>query len=470
MWRSLLPASYATIVAVLSSPYAAAAPAPGQSPSAPSVAEQQEKRQAMKSEAVNLQRQISDLQGLAESVKQRLTQRTGQKPPAGVVSGQQAMPGGPEQQALLYSQQQDRELHSQLEDLLPQLKRELQLDEQSTPPSDIAEQQRWQSSLDAFKDVVAHLQGEDSQLQALIAQGQEEPKQRDLESSPGPKLVEQQPARDAVGHQADEPRDQLPDSQRLDNATGQEAARDALEHQAANLRSHVADLQQQLATQKQDLARTTQELAQRAHELDEARGEADKLRQEIDRLGEQRQAEEALLALQRAQEQMGAALPPHPVATVPSSRRAQPLPARQPTDSTASQPMPSPPPSKTIPPQQPAQLMPAQSEAQQLQTARQWLSAGRPDEARRILAMVQTQMVFQPVTPDQPSAQGGNSSATDIGDAIRWLDMGASGQAMQSITRAIGNANPPTNSNFTSTTRSSDGPVRAWSGYTAGTP
>ena len=294
MWSCLLPASCATIVA-LSLPYAAAAPIPAQGPPAPSVAEQQEKRQTMKSEGVDLQRQISDLQGLAESVKQRLTQRKAQRPPAGGVSGQQAMPGAPEQQASLYSQQQDRELHSELQDLIPQLKRELQLDEQSVPPSDVAEQQRRQSSLDAFKDVVADLQGEDSELQTLIAQGQEEPKQRDVESSPGSELAEQQPAHDA------------------------------LEHQAVDLRSDIADLQQQLATQKQELARTMQELTHRAHELDEARSEADVLRQEIDRLRQRRQAEEALLALQRAQEQMAAALPPRPAATKPAPRPAQPL-------------------------------------------------------------------------------------------------------------------------------------------------
>jgi hypothetical protein len=51
--------------------------------------------------------------------------------------------------------------------------------------------------------------------------------------------------------------------------------------------------------------------------------------------------------------------------------------------------------------------------------------------------MVQTQMVLQPVTPDRPAAEGGNPSATDVGNAIRWLDIGASGQAMQAIDRAI---------------------------------
>jgi hypothetical protein len=46
-------------------------------------------------------------------------------------------------------------------------------------------------------------------------------------------------------------------------------------------------------------------------------------------------------------------------------------------------------------------------------------------------------MVLQPVTPDRPIAKDGNPSATDVGAAIRWLDMGANAQAMQAISRAI---------------------------------
>jgi hypothetical protein len=62
---------------------------------------------------------------------------------------------------------------------------------------------------------------------------------------------------------------------------------------------------------------------------------------------------------------------------------------------------------------------------------------GQPEEARRVLATVQTQMVFAPVTPDQPAALSRNPSAMDVGDAIRWLDIGARGEAIRSITRAI---------------------------------
>jgi hypothetical protein len=64
-------------------------------------------------------------------------------------------------------------------------------------------------------------------------------------------------------------------------------------------------------------------------------------------------------------------------------------------------------------------------------------------------------MVFQPVTPDRPDAQGANPSATNIGNAIHWLDLGANGQAMQAINRAIDSAN------------GGSPPPRAWSGYSA---
>jgi hypothetical protein len=46
--------------------------------------------------------------------------------------------------------------------------------------------------------------------------------------------------------------------------------------------------------------------------------------------------------------------------------------------------------------------------------------------------MVQTQMA-----PNQSMPEDGNPSANDIGAAVRWLDMGANGQAMQAIIRAI---------------------------------
>ncbi len=126
-------------------------------------------------------------------------------------------------------------------------------------------------------------------------------------------------------------------------------------------------------------------------------------------------------ARQKTQEQQAAvAAPPRapPPRRAPASAGGAPLPATPP----------------------PAESPPKPSTTQQLLTARQWLATGRPDEARRLLAVVQTQMVLQPVTPDQPAAQGGNASATEVGNAIRWLDIGANGQAMQALDRAINGA------------------------------
>ena len=361
-----------------------------------------------------------------------------------------------------------------------------------------------QATRDALQRQIDDLLRQDSALQVQIAQHKQELAQRPVERPPPPASADQQATRDALQRQVDDLRRQgsslqagITDLQRQDSAlqgqiaqhkqelsqrtaedrstsaAAERAGRDSLQHQVADLQRQVADLQQQdgaiqgqiaqhrqevaqrtqdLTQRSQELAQRTQELAQRTHDLDVARAEADRLQKGIDALREQRQSEEASLArLKAAQQQVAMAVPARPAAprpapppTRPAQQPAQPVSLQQPT-----QPTPAP---------QPPRLMPAPAASQQLQTARQWLSAGRPDEARRVLAMVQTQMVFQPVTPDQPAAQGGNPSATDIGDAIRWLDMGASGQAMQSITRAIDDANVASR------------PVRAWSGYPTGAP
>lgn len=50
---------------------------------------------------------------------------------------------------------------------------------------------------------------------------------------------------------------------------------------------------------------------------------------------------------------------------------------------------------------------------------------------------VQAGLVFKPLMPSQPYADGGNAAATAVGDAIHWLDLGATGHALQSINRAI---------------------------------
>jgi hypothetical protein len=190
----------------------------------------------------------------------------------------------------------------------------------------------------------------------------------------------------------------------------QQAARDTLQRQIADLQRQAGDLQNQIAERSRDIE------AKRA-EMDGLRQGIDAMRAETDTLRQQRQAE----ARSKAQEKQ--------MATANAPRRP---PAARPA---------SPP-----PPSAPALT-------QSLQNAQQWLAAGRPDEARNILATVQTQMVLRPVTPGQPMAEGGNPSATEIGAAIRWHDIGANSQAMQAINRAIDHAN------------AGEPRPRPWSGY-----
>ncbi len=73
-----------------------------------------------------------------------------------------------------------------------------------------------------------------------------------------------------------------------------------------------------------------------------------------------------------------------------------------------------------------------------LATARQLLVSGRTAEARDLLARAQTQMVLQPVTPDQPDARNGNVAATQVGNAIRLLDQGRTGSAIDAVGVAMG--------------------------------
>lgn len=184
----------------------------------------------------------------------------------------------------------------------------------------------------------------------------------------------------------------------------QQAARAALQRQITDLQRQAADLRNQIE--------------QKSHDIDARRAEADVLHQgleamraETETLRRQRQAEEDALSHATAQDK------PSTTATAPR---------RLPAPRAASP--------------QPAPAAAGPSAAQQLVNAQRSLAAGRPDEARQILAMAQTQMVLRPVTPDHPLAEGGNPSATDIGAAIRWLDIGAEGQAMQAINRAINRA------------------------------
>ena len=210
----------------------------------------------------------------------------------------------------------------------------------------------------------------------------------------------------------------------------------------------VAEQQATQDAQRRQIADLQQQVAQRSHDLNSARGETVKLREGLDALAP---AAQVGGRGRNATEGAGAAN---------GSRRGAA--GRGQTDVSAAAPHVSP--TRCVardaahigvayaPPASAPPAAPPQPASPQLLTARQWLATGRPDEARRVLAMVQTRMVLQPVTPDRPAAEGGNPSATDVGNAIRWLDIGANGQAMQAIDRAIGNANAPVSS-------------QPWSGY-----
>jgi hypothetical protein len=381
-------------------PPSSPSPLPAEQSRTLAAADQQATRDALQRQIDDLLRQDSALQVQIAQHKQELAQRPEQKPPASVTADQQATRDA---------------LQRQIDDL-----------------------RRQGSSLQAG---ITDLQRQDSALQGQIAQHKQELAQRTAEDRSTSAAAERA-ARDSLQHQVADLQRQAAELQQQDSA---------IRGQIAQHTQEVAQLTQDLTQRSQEVAQRTQELAQRTHDLDVARAEADRLQKGIDALREQRQSEEASLVRQKAaaQQQVAMAVSARPAAPKPAPPPARPTPAQPVSLQQPTQPMPSP---------QPPQFMPAASASQQLQTARQWLSAGRPDEARRVLAMVQTQMVFQPVTPDQPAAQGANPSATDIGDAIRWLDMGASGQAMQSITRAIDDANV------------AGRPVRAWSGYPTGAP
>ena len=425
MWRFLLPARFAMAIALIllfsdavgdaqsvsdraSSPAASPDPAPG----APAGRDQR---------AADLQRQVSDLQELVAQVGQQLAQRKEQ----GQGTGGQQSAGNLPAPEVADPQQQDNELHSELQGLITQLEQELQLEEQSPPATDAAEQHERQAARDALRHEIADLRQQDNELQGLMTGDKGNLARREAQKPPAPDTSEHPAADDTAEHQAADLRSQIADLQRQDDA-----------------------LQRQLAQHKQELAQHTQELAERTQELDAARAEADRLHRGIDALRRERQAEEASLELERVRQGIEAFRQRQPADVAASARpKAQEAQAATATMAPPAASKPTPQPAQTTQPIQPMtspapRPMPTPSALQQLQTAQHWLSAGRPDEARRVLAMVQTQVVFQPGTQDGHDVPGSNPTATNISDAIRLLDMGAGGQAMQSITRAIGDVNP----------------------------
>jgi hypothetical protein len=167
-------------------------------------------------------------------------------------------------------------------------------------------------------------------------------------------------------------------------------------------------LQVQVDGLQKDVAQQTQELAS-------LRTSEERERQTLDALRKQRRDIQTTLAQPQTQ-------PQHAPGDTPSRQTLQHEPAHLTRQSVGT-----------------ADAQSTASPRMQLMNARQALMDGRSEDARRMLALAQTQMVFQPVTPDQPDAAGGNVAATEVGYAIRWLDIGNPTLALQQINVALAN-------------------------------
>jgi hypothetical protein len=282
-------------------------------------------------------------------------------------------------------------------------------DEVSTGQNITSQQQRKEEALahqkadkqamrEALQQQIADLQQQAKSLQDEVAR-----RSRDLEAAnagtdmlrPNPEASSpaMPPAQEAAA--ADQPRE-----------------RPALKRQAADLRQPASSLQDQVARRSRDLEAANTETDTLRQNPEAARVQTGQIRQDTGPLQQQRKAEPGTFAPQKRHEQPMAVLSSRllsepPLNPVPSATRPIPV------------------------------FMPGLRASQQLLIAREWLVTGRVDQARRVLAIVQTQMVFHPVESDQPTVQGVNALATDVGNAIRWLDMGANGQAMQALNQAL---------------------------------
>lgn len=174
---------------------------------------------------------------------------------------------------------------------------------------------------------------------------------------------------------------------------------DAQQSAADTLRQQVAALQAQVAQRKQELA--------------SLHTDTDQARQELETIQQQQQVETTLSALRQEQARQAEAS-----ARARRHHRGPPAVPAPPAFASA----------------QPGPVAPAWT---QLMAAREVLASGRKQDARQLLATAETQMVFQPVAPDQPEPMGGNRAATAVEEAIHLLDTGDVNLAFQAINRAI---------------------------------
>lgn len=127
------------------------------SPSASGVAEQHKQKGpngAPDRRTSDLQRQVSELQGLVAQFEQELARRRKpQRPSASDIGGQ---PAGLDAGAADL-RRQDIELRNDLHSLLAQLEHQQQLEVESSPTADPAEQHEWQAAHDALKHAIDDL-------------------------------------------------------------------------------------------------------------------------------------------------------------------------------------------------------------------------------------------------------------------------------------------------------------------------
>jgi hypothetical protein len=196
----------------------------------------------------------------------------------------------------------------------------------------------------------------------------------------------------------------------------QEAARAALQHQIADLQQQANALRDQVARGSRELEAANIEAGKLPHDLpQQGPSFQDQVAPRSQTMPQERKAELATASRQKPHGQQMAVLPLRPPSTsslIPAATAAQAIPV----------------------------FMHEPSASQQLLIARQWLATGRLDQARRILAVVQTRMVLQPTEPNGSNSPSVNALATNVGNAIRWLDMGSAGAAIQALNQAVLNA------------------------------
>jgi septal ring factor EnvC (AmiA/AmiB activator) len=298
-----------------------------------------------------------------------------------------------------------------------------------------------QPAVEALKSQLVQLQQQVDQGRTEVAalRAQEDAEQRRLATTQQQRQVE-----DSAVIQLKSQRQSLADQmQAAQSSASSQPPPAVVQQQASNaaLQKQSADLQAQIKQQSDQLA------ALRANE--------DQQHKALEALHQQRQAEEAAVAgLKSQKEQLAAAQTPAPQSrrepkqSAPSGHLAATnttmdnavaeLRARQQRQSVQ-------PPARKAEPVSTAQAhSPGQpvlivSTKGVLITARELIASGRANEARQLLMRAQAESALRPVTPDQPYAAGGNMVASQIGNAIRFIDSGNSGQAIQAINIAMDN-------------------------------